>query len=401
MSSQRQAPKTTNETLGEILAPELIHTQKTGVYRQLRELDDQDSTVAIINGRRTKIFASNDYLGLRRHPDLVAAAGDALGRYGTSAGASRLISGNCHLYGELEVKLAAFKNKEAALIFPTGYMANIGVLSSLAGPRDLVLMDRANHASLYDGCRLSGAKLRRFGHRDVERLQWLLEKNTDHRRRFVVTDGVFSADGDLAPLPQLAALAARHRCWLIVDDAHGTGVFGPQGRGTAAHFGVTAPVEIGTFSKALGGLGGFVAADRLTIDFLINKARPLIFTTGLPPATLAAASAAIDVILREPWRRERLLSSATRIRQKLAELGFDAMAGDSPIIPIMVGDEAAACRLADDCLEAGVFIPAVRHPTVPRNKARLRLTVSAAHTTADIDEMLAVISTIGQRHGLV
>ena len=370
------------------------------LYRRLRKQVDTSPTTATFDGRRATVFASNDYLGLRYHPAVLGAAARALEECGASAGASRLISGNHKLYDEVETKVAALKRKEAALIFPTGYMANVGVLTSLVGPRDLLLMDKLNHASLYDGAKLSGAQLKRYRHADTGHLRAQINRETAYERRFIVTDGVFSVDGDLAPLPELASIAADYDCTLIVDDAHGTGVFGPGGRGSGARTGTYPAIEIGTFSKALGGLGGFVAGDRETIELLVNKARSFIFTTGLPPATLAGISAALDILDTEPWRRDRVLKLAAYVRSRLGETGFTVHDGDSPIIPIIIGDEREAVNFAEACLDAGFFVPAVRHPTVPKGRARLRLTVSAAHSDEEIETLLATLTKVAAERRL-
>ncbi len=375
--------------------------RSAGLYRRLRKQVDTGPTTATFDDRRATVFASNDYLGLRYHPTVLEAAARALEEHGASAGASRLICGNHKLYDEIETKVAALKGMEAALVFPTGYMANVGVLTSVAERRDLLFMDKLNHASLYDGAKLSNAQLKRYRHADTRHLRAQLDRETAYERRFIVTDGVFSVDGDLAPLPELVSLAADHDCALVVDDAHGTGVFGPGGRGSAAHTGTHPTIEIGTFSKALGGLGGFVAGDRETIELLVNKARSFIFTTGLPPATLAGVNAALDIIDTEPWRRERVLKLAAHVRSCLGEAGFTVGAGDSPIIPLMIGDERESVAFAEACLDAGLFIPALRHPTVPRGRARLRLTVSAAHSDEEIEALLATLTKVATERGLI
>ncbi len=374
--------------------------KSAGLYRRLRNQVDTSPTRAVFDGRKATVFASNDYLGLRYHPGVLEAAARALEKYGASAGASRLICGNHELYGELETKVAALKGQEAALVFPTGYMANVGALSSLAGSRDLLLMDKFNHASLYDGAKLSDAQLKRYRHADTAHLHSQLERWTAFERRFIVTDGLFSVDGDLAPLPELSSLAADHDCTLIVDDAHGTGILGPGGQGSSAHTQAHPAIETGTFSKALGGLGGFVAGDRETIELLINKSRSFMFTTGLPPATLAGVSAAIDLLSAEPWRRERVQKLAAYVRGRLTEIGLEVIGGDSPIIPIIIGGEQDAFDFSEACLDAGTFIPAVRHPTVPRGRARLRLAVSAAHSDEEVETMLVVIGRIAAERGL-
>lgn len=368
--------------------------------RRLRQQENLSPTRALIDGREAVLFAGNDYLGLSSHPEVTRAAGRALAEFGASAGASRLVTGNHPLYRELESALAALKGKEAALVFPSGYMANLGLLSALAGRSDTLYMDRLNHASLYDGWRLSGAELQRYRHGDTRHLDAILSR--DRRRRipgeagkdksFIVTDGVFSMDGDLAPLAELQRLAGEHGCLLVVDDAHGTGVLGPEGRGTAAHLGVEPDVEIGTLSKVLGSLGGFVAGSRELIDYLVNRARPFIFTTGLPPAAVAAATAAVGLIKEEGWRRQRLLELAARARTELAAAGLEIPAGFTPIIPVIAGDESLAVKLSGLCLERGVFIPAIRSPAVPRGQARLRMTVSAAHSDEELGQAIDVVT---------
>lgn len=374
--------------------------RKTGLYRRLREWRPTGPTTAVVDGKEAAVFASNDYLGLSGHPAVTEAAAAAARDYGNSAAASRLISGNHPLYVELEHKLASLKGKEAALVFPTGYMANLGLISTLAGRGDRVFMDRLNHASLYDACRLSGAKLIRYPHNDAGRLLEQLEATEWPGRVFIATDGVFSMDGDIAPLAELSRAAREHECVLIVDDAHGTGVLGPAGQGTSAHLNTGVTIEIGTLSKALGSMGGFVAGDRSMIELLVNKSRPFIFTTGLPPATVAAASAALDLLESEPWRRTRVLEMSSRIRKRLSAAGFDIPAGITPIVPIMIGDEASAVALSDSCLDKGVFIPAIRHPAVPADQARLRLTVSAAHSDQEMERAIETLTSSARALGL-
>ncbi len=382
-------------------ATELERLEAVRLDRRLRSQECLGPMRATIDGFKSILFSGNDYLGLSTHPDVIAAAARALDSHGCSAAASRLVSGNPSLYGELEENLASLKEKEAALVFPSGYLANLAVLSVLAGPGDRLFMDRFNHASLYDGWQLSGASLKRYRHADADHLEGQLKKGSPAARRLIVTDGVFSMDGDLAPLVRLGRLARRHVCLLVVDDAHGTGVIGPGGSGTAAHLGAKADIDIGTLSKAAGSLGGFVAGSREMIHFLVNKARPFIFTTGLPPASLAAALASLRLFEQEPWRRERVLELAGRARSRLLAAGFDIPAGFTPIIPIITGSPDSALRLSQRCLERGVFIPAIRPPAVPKNSARLRMTVSAAHADVDLDLALDVLATSAMETGII
>jgi len=377
----------------------LQNIKEANLYRRLRTQEYVCPTQAVINGQKVTLFSGNDYLGLSTHPKVKEAAARASEKYGTSATASRLISGNHELYKRLEKRLAGFKNKEAALIYPSGYMANLGVLGTITGLNDIIYMDRLNHASLYDGCRLSGATLRRYPHADIEKLENMLKndavrpvsRETGQGKRFIITDGVFSMDGDLAPLLRLKELARQYDCLLMVDDAHGTGVLGENGRGACAFLDTEPDIEIGTLSKAIGSLGGFVAASQEIVDYLINKSRPFIFTTGLPPATLAAAICALEIIQEDSSRQERLLALAKKARSILQNAGFNITDGMTPIIPILVGSEEWALTLADLCFQKGIFIPAVRAPAVPENQARLRMTVSAIHTDEELDKALEVL----------
>jgi 8-amino-7-oxononanoate synthase len=358
-------------------------------------------TEGLIDGRRAILFAGNDYLGLSHHLSVKQAAADALVEYGSSAGASRLISGNHQLYRRLETSLARFKQKESALVFATGFMANLGLVTAIAGRVDTVYMDKLSHASLYDGCGLSGATLKRYPHADLKALEKLLAGRPGTGRRIILTDGVFSMDGDLAPLAGVQELADRYDALLVVDDAHGTGVLGPGGRGTAEHLGVRLSMEVGTLSKALGSLGGYVAGDCELISLLVNKSRAFIFTTGLPPATVAAALEAITIVETEPPRRTRVLSLAQRARRRLGEAGYTIPPGITPIVPLIIGSATQAVALSDRCLEKGVFVPAIRSPAVPRKEARLRMTLSALHSEAQLDQALDTLIVQGQEMGLI
>src|SRR3989304_688454 len=380
---------------------ELVKLKENGLYRHLRAQTYLSPNIALIEGREVILFSGNDYLGFSSHPKIKQAACEAIAKYGTSARASRLISGNNELYRTLEMVLAEFKGKEAAFVFPTGYHANLSLLTVLATKNDVIYMDKLSHASLYDGCLLSGAILRRYRHNDLNHLENLLAGEASSGRPFIVTEGVFSMDGDLAPLPGLKNLADNYGCLLLVDDAHGTGVLGLDGQGTSDHCGIKLEIEMGTLSKALGGLGGYVAGDQGLINFLINRARPFIFTTGLPPATLAGAKAAIELIAKEPWRRERVLNLAKRVRKILKETGYNIPHGFSPIVPIILGGEEKALALAKRCLKRGLFIPAIRTPAVPKNQARLRMTLSALHSDKEEEQALEILTSAGKELELI
>lgn len=382
---------------------ELQHLEEQHLLRELRLIESGPAPLVTVKGRPVTLMASNDYLGLASHPALKKAAIEAIERFGVGTGASRLVSGTLPPHRDLETALARFKGTEAALMFGSGYLANIGLIPSLIGTGGLVLADRLCHASLIDGCRLSGADLHRYRHRDLNHLQALLSKRQTRRATLVVTDGVFSMDGDLAPLPELLDLAERYGARVLVDDAHGTGVMGPEGRGTLEHFGMEArcSFHMGTLSKALGACGAYVVGPDTLIQYLVNHARSLIYTTAPPPATAAAALAALDVLRSEPSRRTRLWANARHFQAGLRSLGFTIPDTHSPIIPVLVGDQQKAATMAERLMELGVYAPAIRPPTVPRETSRIRTTVTSEHTTELLDQVLAAFRTVGQELGLI
>ncbi|MGQ9512580.1 8-amino-7-oxononanoate synthase [Thermodesulfitimonas sp.] len=369
----------------------LEELELAGLKRQLTPLTPVGPVRALWEGREVVLFCSNNYLGLTHDPRVIARAQEALTKHGTGSGAARLVSGHIPLHQALEEALARFKGAARTLLFPTGYTANIAVLSALAGRHDVVFCDRLCHASLLDGVLLSGAKLVRFQHNDPVSLRRLLAVHPG-RQRFVVTEGVFSMDGDMAPLGELIALAEEFSLVLIVDDAHGTGTVGPGGKGALAAQGISPEKVIltGTLSKALGSLGGFVAGPAALIEYLINRARPFIFTTALPPASAAAALAAVEILEAEPELVGRLAENTRLMRQGLSALGIP-VPGETPIIPLILGTPAKARRVQERLLARGYYVPAIRPPTVPPGTARLRITVSAAHTEEEITGFLAAL----------
>jgi glycine C-acetyltransferase/8-amino-7-oxononanoate synthase len=373
------------------------------LLRRLRLTESAPGPVVTIEGRPVILMAANDYLGLATHPALKQAAIDAVVRFGVGSGASRLISGTLPPHADLETALARFKGAEASLVFGSGYLANIGLIPALAETGDLILADRLCHASLIDGCRLSGANFRVFRHRDLAHLEQLLSRRKARRLTLIVTDGVFSMDGDLAPLPDLIALAERHDARLLVDDAHGTGVMGNTGRGTLEHFGVESrlPFQMGTLSKALGGSGAYVAGPSTLIQYLVNHARSFIYTTAPPPAAAAAARAALDVIRNEPERRTRLWTNRQRWVEGLVGLGYRIADTASPIVPVLIGQADQALRLAERLLQLGVFAPAIRPPTVPEGTSRIRTTLSSEHRPEHLDQALAAFRQAGQELRLI
>jgi len=348
---------------------------------------------ARIDGREIRVFCSNDYLGLAHDPRLAEAMNRAARKWGTGAGAAHLVSGHTTEHHALEEALASFTGRPRALLFSTGYMANLGTLSALAGRGDLVVEDRLNHASLIDAARLSGASVKRYRHNDAAAAA--LRLSAPAGRKLLVTDGLFSMDGDLAPLAQLAAVARTHQAWLVVDDAHGLGVLGDTGRGTLEAAGLdidAAPVLIGTLGKAFGVFGAFVAGSADLIETLINRARTYIYTTAPPPAVAAAARCALTIADNEPWRRQHLTEMTARFRRGAEALGLQMMPSDSPIQPIVVGAPGTALNASEHLFNKGFLVTAIRPPTVPDGTSRLRVTLSASHRQQDVDDLLEALA---------
>jgi 8-amino-7-oxononanoate synthase len=356
-----------------------------GLYRELREVSGRQGPSVLLDGREVLLLCSNNYLGLANHRAVRQAAAVAAMRWGAGAGASRLISGSMTLHRRLEERLAKFKGTESALLFGSGYLANTGTVAALAREGGVVFSDELNHASIIDGCRLSRAGTFVYRHADMEHLAWGLRR-AGGRASLIVTDGVFSMDGDVAPLVELSELAERHRCRLMVDEAHGTGALGPGGRGAvaAAGLGERVDVIVGTLGKALGSYGAYVCADAEIRDLLINVARPFIYSTAPPPPAVAAAYAALSQLEARSDRVERLRDNARAIRVALAEEGFELEADGTQIVPLVVGDAADATGLCDAALRRGVFAQAIRPPTVPEGSSRLRLTVMATHRAGEL-----------------
>jgi 8-amino-7-oxononanoate synthase len=384
------------------LTAELAALDAAGLRRHLRPLASASEPEVTLDGRPVLLFSSNNYLGLATHPALKAAAADAIARYGCGTGASRLIAGHLDLHAAVEAELAALKGTEAALLFPSGYQANVGTITALVGRGDHVFSDALNHASIVDGCRLSRATVHVYPHRDVPALGAELAATPRGGRRLIVTDSIFSMDGDRAPLPALVALAEQYHSWLMVDEAHATGVLGPHGGGLADAEGLSArvTVQMGTLGKALGGAGAYVAGSQALVDVLVNRARSFIYTTGLAPAAVGAASAALALVAREPARRATLLAHADRLRAGLRALGLEA-GGDTHIVPLLVGDNRRALALADALLARGVLAHAIRPPTVPAGTARLRITPMATHTPAQLARALAAFADAARATGLL
>lgn len=383
---------------------ELQGIKDAGVYRPLAVLSSPQEPRAVINGKRVINLSSNNYLGLCNDPYLVQAAVRATQEWGAGTGAVRTIIGTMSMHMELEERLARFKHVEASVVFQSGFTCNSGVIPVMVGEGDAIISDELNHASIIDGCRLTRAEVIRYRHVDMDHLEEQLRAaQGKYRRLLVITDGVFSMDGDIAPLPQVVDLAERYGAMTYVDDAHSSGVLGQNGRGSVNHFGLDGrvDVQVGTLSKAIGSLGGYVATTRALVELLWHRGRPFLFSTSHPPAVTAACMAALDVLEREPERVERLWENTRYFKAGLHKLGFDTGRSETPITPVIVGDERKAMLLSDRLFERGVFGQGIAFPTVPRGKARVRTIVTSAHTRQDLDEALAAFAAVGRELGLI
>lgn len=382
--------------LDQTLAPLLAERRAAHLYRTRKTLQSPQTPEVIVDGKKYLAFCSNDYLGLANHTNVISALAESAKQFGVGSGASHLVAGHSSEHHALEEELAAFTGRDRALLFSTGYMANMGAITALVGQGDAVFEDRLNHASLLDAGLLSGARFQRFLHNDLNNLQTRIDK-TDAVRKLIVVDGVFSMDGDCAPLPELAALAQKNNAWLMVDDAHGFGCLGKTGAGSAEHFGLTQeqlPILMGTLGKAAGSFGAFIAGSETLIESLIQFARPYIYTTAMPPAVAAATRTSLRLIQTEHWRREHLNQLIVHFRRGAAELGLQLMDSFSPIQPVVIGSEAKTLAIAEQLAARGILIIAIRPPTVPAGSSRLRITFSAQHTIAQVDRLLATLNEV-------
>ena len=391
-------PAGSRPSLDDALGRDLAEVEAAGLWRELREIESAQDPSVVLRGREVLLFCSNNYLGLANHPEVVEASREAAARYGASAGSSRLISGHMRAHRELEERIASWKQLEAALVFSTGYQANLGSITALTGADDVVLSDELNHASIIDATRLSKARTRIFRHNDTGQLEDLLREVRGARRVLIVTEAIFSMDGDAAPLAEIGRLARRHGAWLMVDEAHSVGVFGKHGAGLVDELGLNDLVDlhVGTLGKALGSFGAYVAGSRRLVDLLINRARPFIFTTGLPPSAVAAAGAAIAVCQREPERAAGLRHRVHALAERLRAAGLDVPEAQSAILPVMLGDAESTLAAMRALLERGVYVAAIRPPTVPPGTSRLRLSVMATHTPQQLERAAdALVGSIG------
>jgi glycine C-acetyltransferase len=375
---------------------ELQALKSASLYRRLRSVAGDQGPTLMVDGRAVLNFSSNNYLGLANHPALREAAIDAIARYGCGSGASRLISGNMTLHEELEIKLAQLKGTEAALVFNSGFQANTGIIPTLVGEGDVVFSDALNHASIIDGCRLSRAKIVVYKHCDVEQLEDGLKRAPRSSRKLIVTESIFSMDGDEAPLKQIVELSEKYGAMTMVDEAHATGVCEPDGAGLVSQLGLAdrVIVQMGTLGKALGGFGAYVAGSAALRELLINRCRSFIFTTSLPPSVMAMGIAALELVKHEPERRRVLRDNCARVRDGLARLGYSLGDSRSQILPLMIGDADECMRLSDRLLDRGVFAQGIRPPTVPPGTSRLRITLMATHTADQIDRALEVFASV-------
>jgi glycine C-acetyltransferase len=387
----------------QFLADELDQMRRQGLFRPLRVLDTAQDTEVVVDGKRVLNLSSNNYLGLTTHPRLKTAMIEATEKWGAGSGAVRTIAGTMTVHEDLERRLAEFKHTDASLVLQSGFTANLGVLQSLVKEGDVIISDELNHASIIDGIRLSKAERSIFKHRDMDDLERHLEMHREKRVKLVVTDGVFSMDGDIAPLPAIVERAERFGALVMVDDAHASGVLGKNGRGSVNHFDLDGRVDLqmGTLSKAIGVLGGYVAGPQTVRDFLIHRARPFLFSTSHPPGVAAACIAAIDVLLAEPERIDQLWKNTGRFKAGLKRLGFETGASETPITPVIVGKGAVAMDFSDRLFKLGVFAQGIGFPTVAEGRARIRTIVTSVHTDAQLDRALEAFESVGKELGVI
>ena len=382
------------------LTDELNKLREQKLYQKLRVLETAQLPVSRFDGCEVINLSSNNYLGLTTHPKLRARALEAIQKFGVGSGAVRTIAGTMAIHMELEERIAKFKHVEAAVVFQSGFTANAGTVQAILGREDIIISDQLNHASLIDGCRLSRAEIKIFPHKDLEACETILKEIAGRQcRKLLVTDGVFSMDGDIAPLPQLVELAEKYGCIMMIDDAHASGVLGRNGRGTVDHFNLHGRVDIqvGTLSKAIGALGGYICSTRDTIEFLYHRGRPFLFSTSHPPSVVATCLAAFEVLVEEPQLIERLWANTNFFKGGLKKLGFNTGVSETPITPVIVGDAALAHEFSRQLFAAGVFAQGIGFPTVPEGKARIRTIVTATHTQEELTRALEILESVGKR----
>ena len=386
------------------LTQEIAGLKDQGLYNRIRTIGSAQGAWLVVDGKNVLNFCSNNYLGLANHPKIVEAAKEATAKYGVGPAAVRSIAGTTDLHVQLEQRLAKFKGAEDVITFQSGFTANLGTISALVGKEDVIFSDRLNHASIIDGCRLSGARIVAYEHNDPGALEDAIKENTStYRRALVVTDGVFSMDGDIAPLPEIVALAEEFGAFVMVDDAHASGVLGKNGRGTVNHFRLDGRValQIGTLSKGIGALGGYVACSKDVRDFLLQRARPVLFSTSHPPSVVATCIAALDILEEDTSLVERLWENTAYFKRGLEQLGFNTGHSETPITPVIVGEGALAMRFSNRLFEEGVFAQGIVYPTVPADKCRVRTIVTALHTREELTKALNIFERVGKELGII
>ncbi len=386
------------------LTDELNKLREQKLYQKLRVLETQQLPVSRFDGREVINLSSNNYLGLTTHPKLRARALEAIEKFGVGSGAVRTIAGTMSIHMELEEKIAKFKNVEASVVFQSGFTANAGTVQAILSRDDIIISDQLNHASIIDGCRLSRAEIKVFPHKDIEACEGILKEIAARKcRKLLVTDGVFSMDGDIAPLPQLVELAEKYGCIMMIDDAHASGVLGRNGRGTVDHYNLhgRVDVQVGTLSKAIGALGGYVCSTRDAIEFLYHRARPFLFSTSHPPSVAATCLAAFEVLEEEPQLIDQLWANTRFFKAGLKKLGFNTGVSETPITPVIVGDAALAHQFSRELFAAGVFAQSIGFPTVPEGKARIRTIVTATHTQEELTRALDILESVGKKLNII
>jgi glycine C-acetyltransferase len=387
----------------QFLAEELEAIKKQGLYAHYATISSPNEAWFVVDGKRVLNLCSNNYLGFSNEPVLKRAAKEAIDNFGVGPGATPIVAGTKEIHIQLERRLADFKRTEASVLFQAGLTANVGTIPAVTGEGDVIFSDELNHASIVDGCRLSRAQVMRYAHNDTKDLKAKLEQGVDSRRKLIVTDGVFSMEGDIAPLPEIVELARRYEALVMVDDAHGEGVLGEHGRGIVDHYGLVGEVDIemGTLSKAFGVMGGYIAGSQLLCDFLKQRARSLVFSTGITPPDIAACLAAVEILQESDERLSRLWENTNYFKEEIRSLGFDTGNSVTPITPVIVGDAAIASQLRSYLFEEGIFAQSFGYPIVPQGKARVRVMISAVHSRADLDFALEKFSEVGRQLGLI
>ncbi len=377
--------------------------KEEGLYPYFRPIASAEDTEVIIEGKKVLMFGSNNYLGLTVHPKVKEAAQKAIEKYGTGTCGSRFLNGTLEIHLELERKLANFMKKERALVFSTGYQTNLGTISALASKEDVIVTDKWDHASIIDGTRLSFGEIRRFKHNDMKDLERVLKSIPENKGKLIVIDGLFSMEGDIADLPGIVDLGKKYGARVMVDDAHAIGVLGKNGRGTAEHYGLEDEVDLvmGTFSKSFASLGGFIAGKEYVINYIQHFARSLIFSASMPPANVAAVSAALDIIINEPERRQRLWDNTYRMLNGLKEMGYDTGLSQTPVIPVIIGDDMKTFMFWRELLDNGVYVNPVISPAVPPGRQLLRISMMATHTEEQIDRSLEIFEKLGKKYGVI